>query len=73
MNKNAILTAKKISGKYRKIRSRKRERERERAKNAEPIQGEIKRPKTSSFLSSKLTRIAAKKISEKFKRLRYGR
>ena len=65
MNKNAILTAKKISDKYRKIR-----RKRKRAKTPEPIEGEIKRPKTS--LSSKLAKIAAKKISEKYKRLRYG-
>ena len=43
----------------------------ERAKTPEPIEGEIKRPKTSS-LSSKLAKIAAKKISEKYKRLRYG-
>ena len=66
MNKNAILAAKKISDKYRKIR-----RKRKRAKTPEPIEGEIKRPKTSS-LSSKLAKIAAKKISEKYKRLRYG-
>ena len=66
MNKNAILTAKKISDKYRKTR-----RKRKRAKTPEPIEGEIKRPKTSS-LSSKLAKKNKKKISEKYKRLRYG-
>ena len=43
----------------------------ERAKTPDPIEGEIKRPKTSSLLS-KLAKTAAKKISEKYKRLCYG-
>ena len=67
MNKNAILVAKKISDKYRTIH-----RKRKMARNPEPIESERKRPKTSS-LSSKSARTAAKKISEKYKKLCYGR
>ena len=67
MNKNAILTAKKIIDKYRNVR-----RKRKGAKSPQPIEDEIKRPKISSLLS-KSARIAAKKISDKYKRLRYGR
>ena len=48
MNNNAILTAKKISDKYRTICKK-----RKRAKSPEPIEGERKRPRTSSSLSSK--------------------
>ena len=48
MDKNAILTANKISDKYITIRRR-----RKRAKSLEPIEGEWKRPKASSSLSSK--------------------
>ena len=67
MNKNAILTSKKIIDKYRNVR-----RKRKGAKSPEPIEDKIKRPKTSSILR-KSARIAAKKISDKYKRLRYGR
>ena len=42
------------------------------ARNPELIESERKRPKTSS-LSSKSARTAAKKISEKYKKLCYGR
>ena len=59
--------AKKISDKYRNIR-------RKTAVILEPIVVEIKRPKTASSQSrNKSARIAAKKISDKYKRLRYGR
>ena len=59
--------AKKISDKYRNIR-------RKTAVIPEPIAVEIKRPKTASSQSrNKSARIAAKKISDKYKRLRYGR
>lgn len=57
MNKNIILTAQKISKKYDKIR-----RKRKRAKSPESIQIEIKTPRTSLQLRSKLARFAAKKI-----------
>lgn len=63
MNKNAILTAKKMSNKYRNIRTK-----RKRKTGPEPIQIEIKRPKRS-----KAVRITAKKIKDKYKRFRYGR
>lgn len=59
MDRTAILTAKKISEKYRKIGKK-----RKRVKSPELIEGEVERPKTSS-LSSKSARIAAKKISDK--------
>ena len=68
MNKNAVLTPKKISDKYRTIR-----RKRIRAKSPESIVRETKRPKTSFSASDKLTRIAAKKISAKYRKLHYGR
>ena len=59
--------AKKISDKYRNIR-------RKTAVILEPIVVEIKRPKTASSQSrNKSARIATKKISDKYKRLRYGR
>ena len=58
--------AKKISDKYRNIR-------RKTAVIPEPIVVEIKRPKTASSQSrNKSARIAAKEISDKYKRLRYG-
>ena len=60
MDRTAILTAKKISEKYRKIGKK-----RKRVKRSELIEGEVERPKTSSSLSSKSARIAAKKISDK--------
>ena len=68
MNKNAVLTPKKISDKYRTIR-----RKRIRAKSPESIVRETKRPKTSFSASDKLTRIAVKKISAKYRKLHYGR
>ena len=60
MDRTAVLTAKKISEKYRKILKK-----RKRVKSPKPIEGEVERPKTSSSLSSKSARIAAKKISGK--------
>ena len=63
------MTAKKISNKYRNIW-----RKIKRAMSPEPIVLEIKKPKTASSQSrKKLARIAAKKISNKYKRLCYGR
>ena len=57
LNKNAILTAKKISDKYRNIR-----RKRKRAASPEPIVLEIKKLKTASSQSrNKSAGIAAKK------------
>ena len=67
--KIAILTTKKISDKYRNIR-----RKIKRAVSPKPIVLEIKKPKTASSQSrNKSARIAAKEISDKYKRLRYGR
>ena len=67
MNKNAILTAKKINDKYRTIR-----RKRKRAKSHEPIVRDTKKPKKFSSASSQSVRIAAKKISAKYRKLHYG-
>ena len=67
MNKNTILAAKRISDKYRNIR-----RKRKRVKNPEPIVDDKKRQKTSSSMSTKSARTAAKKISKKYRKLCYG-
>ena len=68
LNRNAILTTKKISNKYKNIR-----RKIKRAASPKPIVLEIKKPKTASSQSrNKSARIAAKEISDKYKRLRYG-
>ena len=66
MSKHAILAANKISDKYRTIH-----RKTKRAKSPEPIEGERKRPKTSFSISHKSGRIAAKKISAKYRNSRY--
>ena len=65
MNKNAILTAKKISDKYRKIR-----RKRKRAKTPKPI--ERNKMTKNIFSIEQIGQNCCKKISEKYKRLRYG-
>ena len=67
MNKNTILAAKRINDKYRNIR-----RKRKRVKNPEPIVDDKKRQKTSSSISTKSARIAAKKVSKKYRKLRYA-
>ena len=60
LNRNAILTTKKISDKYRNI-----SRKRKKSASPEPFMFEIKKPKTDSSQSrNKSGRIAAKKILE---------
>ena len=60
LNRNAILTTKKISDKYRNI-----SRKRKKSARPEPFMFEIKKPKTASSQSrNKSGRIAAKKILE---------
>ena len=66
MDKNAILTAKKISQKYRNIRKKRRE------KSPELVVVEVKRSKPSSRLRNNSSIIAAKKIKNKYKRFCYG-
>ena len=69
LSRNAILTTNKISNKYKNIR-----RKTKRAVSPKPIVLEIKKAKTASSQSrNKSARIAAKEISDKYKRLRYGR
>ena len=65
VNRNAAITARKISEKYKKIR-----RKRKRTISIElPIEKEPKRPKTNN--SKKLVIMAAKKIRDKYKNLCY--
>ena len=60
LNRNAILTTKKRSDKYRNI-----SRKRKKSASPEPFMFEIKKPKTASSQSrNKSGRIAAKKILE---------
>ena len=62
LNKNAVITAKKISDKYKKL-ARRRKRER----SPEPTEGPIKTPRPESQ-SKKSSVIAVKKITEKYKK-----
>ena len=64
-SKNAIMTANKITGKYKKL-SRKRKRNR----SPEPIEEAIKKPSTSAQ-SKRSAVIAAKKITDNYKKMRY--
>ena len=63
MDRNTILAAQKITSKYKNIR-----RKRRRNASPEPIQIEIKKAKRNKVLG-----ITAKKMKDKYKRLRYGR
>ena len=65
LNRNAAITAKKISDKYKKIR-----RKRKRAISVEPVEEASKRPKTNNN-SKKFVMMAAKKIRDKYKNLHY--
>ena len=65
LNRNAAITLKKISDKYKKIR-----RKRKRARSVEPVEEAPKRPKTNNN-SKKLVMMGAKKIRDKYKNLRY--
>ena len=65
LNRNPAITAKKISEKYRTIR-----RKIKRNEPIEPIEEPPKRPKTSVG-SKKSALLAAKKISDRYKKLRY--
>ena len=65
LNRNAAITPKKISDKYKKIR-----RKRKRARLVEPVEEAPKRPKTNNN-SKKLVMMGAKKIRDKCKNLRY--
>ena len=65
LNRNAAITPKKISDKYKKIR-----RKRKRARSVEPVEEAPKRPKTNNN-SKKLVMMGAKKIRDKYKNLRY--
>ena len=59
-NKNTLITAKKISEKYKRLA-----RKRKRNKCPEPTEGPIKKPATSSQ-SKRYAIIAARKITEKY-------
>ena len=65
LNRNAAITPKKISDKYKRIR-----RKRKRAGSVEPVEEAPKRPKTNNN-SKKLVMMGAKKIRDKYKNLRY--
>lgn len=65
LNRYAAIAAKKISGKAKQIR-----RKRKRDAPIEPIRGPLKRPKTSAG-SKRSAILAAKKISDKYKKLCY--
>lgn len=65
LNWNAAIAAKKISNKYKKLT-----RKRKRYAEIEPIEGPVKKPKTSVG-TKKSALMAAKKISDKYKNLCY--
>ena len=64
-SKNAIMTANKITGKYKKLSGK-----RKRNRSLEPIEDAIKKPSTSAQ-SKRSAVIAAKKITDNYKKMRY--